>query len=283
MEVIKVYILMKKIDTQWKTLLIAVGVAAVTCGAQAGPIAYTSEYIPNALPSTSGGTVANPSWDYSHTAAGTYSASVTDGILSASTLPGIANTQSWKIGQMGSSIFGTSSAWAVTPATGATIDFTIKVTGSTGQAVSSPQIQGGFNIFVGDGTKYASVYFNTTGISVWGHTIASNTTHINTGFQTYRIAFANGLLSLYEAGNETALFSNIAMVNTAGYNQMYWGDATGLASGSFQLSQLGWNNTVADFSAPISAVPEPGTVALLLIGGLVLFVKGWRYLGVRQA
>jgi len=273
---------MKKINSQWKSLLLVAGIVAGACAVQAGPITYTSQYVPNALPSTSGGTVANPSWDYFHTTDGTYSASVAGGILSASTLPGIANTQAWRIGQSGANIYGTSSAWAVSPATGATIDFTIKVTGTTGQAVGSPQIQGGFNIFVGDGSKYASVYFNTTGISVWGTTLESNTTHVNTGFQTYRIAFANGLLSLYEAGNETALFSNIAMVNTAGYNQMYWGDATSLASGSFQLSQMGWNNTTANFSAPVSAVPEPGTVALAVIGGLVLLVKG-RHLGSRQA
>lgn len=247
----------------------------------AGPITYTSQYIPNALPSTGGGTVVNPSWDYSHSAVGTYTASVSDGILSASTMPAVGNTQSWKIGQAGSSTFGTSSAWSLNAATGATIDFTIKVNASTGAGGSSPQVLGGFNIFVGDGSKYASLYFSPTQISLWGATMPK-IDHSNTEFQTFRIAFSNGLLSLYEAGNDTALISNVAMINTAGYNQIYWGDGSSLVSGGFQLSYMGWNNTMAEYSAPpFSPIPEPGAVALVFAGCLVVLLSRWRVVGTR--
>ncbi len=253
----------------WKRVAVTVGLVAMGSVASfAGPISYTSQYIANALPQTSGGTAANPAWGYG--SAGTPSAEVSGGVLTASTMPEGSNQQYWEI----SNTVGTSAAWNLDSATGVTIDFTIAVQESVNFGGGSPQILGGFNLFISDNNYWASLYFSLDQISIWGSTIAFDNTYDLTSFHTFRAVSQNGLFSLYEGSNATPIFSNIAM-NAVGYQDFYWGDGSAGASGAYQLRDLSWNNTLAEFSAPI---PEPGTMALVACAGLFLL-----YLSKRRA
>lgn len=250
----------KKSDSKIRGALLSAGLLLVASSAMAVPISYTSQYIPTELPSTSGGTVANPSWSFG--TVGTVSAEASGGVLSASTMPDASNQQYWEI----SSTSGTSAAWNLDSTVGATIDFTIAIQQSLNFGGGSPQILGGFNLFVSDNNYWASLYFSLDQISVWGSTIAFDNTYDLTSSHTFRVAFQNGLISLYEGSNATPIFSNIAM-NATGYQNIYWGDGSAGASGQYELSHLGWNNTLAEFSAPI---PEPAISGLALLGGLAL-------------
>ena len=249
-----------KMDSKMRGALLSAGVLLAVSSVVAAPISYTSQYIPTALPTTSGGTVENPSWSYG--SSGTATAEVAGGVLGASTMPAAGNQQYWEI----SSTSGTSAAWNLDSTVGATIDFTISVQQSLNFGGGSPQILGGFNLFVSDNNYWASLYFSLDQISVWGSTISFSSAYDLTVDHTFRVAFQNGLLSLYEGSNATPIFSNIAM-NAAGYQNFYWGDGSGGASGQYELSHLGWNNTLAEFSAPI---PEPTVSMLAVLGGLAL-------------
>lgn len=242
--------------------LFSAGLLLAASSVLAAPISYTSQYIPTDLPSTSGGTVANPSWFLG--TAGTFSANATGGVLNANTMPDAGNQQYWEI----SSTSGTSAAWNLDSTVGATIDFTIAIQQSLNYGGGSPQILGGFNISVSDNMYSASLFFSLDQISLWGSTIVYNTYDLTVA-HTFRVVFKDGLISLYEGSNAAPVFDNIAMAKTS-YQSIYWGDGSGGASGQYQLSHLGWNNTLADFSAPI---PEPAVSGLALLGGLALL---WR-------
>jgi hypothetical protein len=259
-------------------LLTSLGALISGSSLSAAPITYDSWYTADALPTASGGTIQDPSFQYS--SIGTVSATAADGLLSASTMPGAANQQFWRVGSYttggNTTNYGTQNAWSMDNATGGTVDLTLQVTGST-TATPATGPQGGFTIFVGNNSHYAVLFFNTTGISFSGAATAANTTHVNTMLQTYRIVFQDGKLSLYEAGNNTALFANLAMTATLGLNYMYWGDGASAVSGSYNLGFIGWDNT-ANFSAPpVNPVPEPSTILLGLLGGMGMIV--WRRKG----
>lgn len=245
----------------WKQASVAIGVFTIGVMASfAAPITYTSQYIADALPQTTGGTVANPSWGYG--SAGIFSANANGGVLTASTMPNGANQQYWEI----SNTVGTSAAWNIDSTVGVTIDFTIAVQESVNFGGDSPQILGGFNLFISDNNYWASLYFSLDQISIWGSTIAFENSYDLTSFHTFRAVSQNGFFSLYEGSNDVPIFNNIAM-NVGSYQDFYWGDGSAGASGSYQLSSLSWNNTLAEFSAPI---PEPGAIALVICGGLFL-------------
>lgn len=223
---------------------------------QAAPITYTSVYSADAMPNATAGTNADPLWALAFQNAGN-TQGVSGGVYSSNTTNALTNQLNWTVGRNGATDYGTSSAWGVTSILGATVDFRLQVTAATGTQTASGS--GGVMVGISDNVSYWTFFFNPTGAIAAGATNVSVNVD-NSVFQTYRIVTQNGVASLYVAGTESALISNIAGNSFANLQRLYFGDGSNLYSGAYNLDYIAWNNQLAEFSAPI---PEPGAVWLL--------------------
>ena len=241
-------------------------------GALGATIAYTSTYYPSALPRTSGGTVGDPSWVYTNNSGGV--PSISGDTLIANTVGKGNAVMSWQIGRFGSTVYGTEAAWSISSTVGVTIDFTLRVTGADNAAVGP----GGFQLAFGDGSKNASFFFGLDSIKLYNASVPANSVTVafnNTVERTFRIVMKNGAVSLFESGSESAILTSSSLsTHLPNWNVFYFGDGSGsgLVNGSYELSFLGWNNALAEYSAPpVSPIPEPSAYALLIFASASIF------------
>lgn len=227
------------------------------------PITYTSQYSANALPTATAATVSDPLWVLSASGTGS-SAAIVNGNLAASTMETTGtNQQFWMLGNNAGSTVGTYQAWSLNSATGVTVDFNLQVLETKDNGGGSSSQGGGFMIQVADGSFGTSLYFGTSSIIITG---ASSYTYTPTSFDltdfnTFRITMQNGQVTLYSSNSETPIFTALPGSGTlANYNRILMGDFTSTYSGSYNLDYIAWNNTLAEFSAP---VPEPSTFTFL--------------------
>ncbi|CAN5792724.1 hypothetical protein BH09VER1_BH09VER1_19160 [soil metagenome] len=223
-----------------------------TAEAQSESVAYTSKYEPRLLPSETEGTKANPVW-YFQTHEGGIS-NTSHGVLSASTMhcPESDRLQFWQIGLDGEKEYGNPvESWTAATAEGVTIDFTIKVTDSHSDDIATSGVPGGFELLAASNGHAINIYFDTKGITAWGARITMDDSHQNTEFKTYRLVIQDGKASLFEAGSNAAIFSELTMRPTAeGYSAINFGTGTTTTSGAWELSFLGWNTKVAQLAPP---------------------------------
>lgn len=253
--------------TQIASLVTFILSLAMVQGLSAAPISYTSEYNGNVVPNATLGTIADPVWDEVSTGSGSIVSA--NGILQANSMNTTdSNYLFWMIGDNDGSLSGTSQAWNVTPSVGVTVDFNVQVTAAKSNGGGDSTQQGGFNIQVSDGQHGISFYFGLTSIIATG--ASSYTTAIpldlSSSSNTFRITLQDGAATLYMNDLAAPIFSALDGTATlAGYNRVLFGDFTSVYSGSYNLDYVSWNNTVAEFSAPI---PEPS--AFMLLGGVCL-------------
>lgn len=241
--------------------VLSLGALACACMAQLGAsVIYTSTYDGSALP-----TASSPAWYQD--AQGDWSASTSNGVLSASTMPNAGWLLYWAIGTNDGDPWGTSSVWNTSVAT---VDFRVKVL----DTVSDPGKPSGFwiqltdlssrfwNFYVGENTLYSNNAVTGDTISVDLASLGINTA----AFNDYRIAMSNGVASVYVNGRQTPLFDSVSGVSFVTRTAMIFGDAASFESAAYELDYLNWSNTTAEFSAPI---PEAGTMALLGVGAMV--------------
>lgn len=260
-----------RMSTFW-TLLLAASLFHSN-SAMAGAITYTSQYQGTSLPSTSGGTIADPSWELIANTGST--ATSAGGFITGSTVDAAdANMQFWMIGDNDGHLSGTNAAWSVNPEKGVTVDFRIQVLSSVAVGEGGTGKAGGFMIVVEDGVRTGEFYFSTDKIFFKGASSYSTSMPLNltTGFTTFRITMKDGFLSLYLEDMETPLFSELQGGSLVGYNRVLFGDFDSTYSGSFNLEFLKWNNEIAEFSAPV-AVPEPA-MAMVVLSGVGAVILG---------
>lgn len=100
-----------------------------------------------------------------------------------------------------------------------------------------------------------------------GGTRASGTVVTGAGFHTYRFARLNNNFSIYVDDIAAAVLTGTITNNFSPTSEQFaFGDAGGAISGSAQIDWIALDTDGAVF-API---PEPGSLALLLAGGLML-------------
>ncbi len=254
--------------------------------ASATPITYTSQYYPTSLPQDAAGTAFNPSW-YFYTGDSNNTASVSGGLLTGNTMNavGYSRLQFWQIGvdepDGGRQYGNPSSSWHANSATGSTVDFTVRVTGAAYD--SDPYAPGGFQIFAGDEDANMSIFITPTSINGLGAGAYSVSGRDNTVFQTYRMVsqYLEGegnRVFLYEAGNASPIFSYMAPSGSNGLNFINFGTFTSGCSGAWELAFIGWNDEVAEYSAPdfIAPIPEPTTTSALVVTGLFVALCFWK-------
>lgn len=265
----------------WLRALVLATFAAGSA-AWATPITYTSQYWPTTLPQNAAGIESDPAWYFYTGDAVNNTSSVSNGILSASTMnsSGFGRIQFWQVGQDipdSGREYGTPyTAWQANSITGSTVDFTVRVTAAAYD--SDPSAPGGFQVFVGDEDANMNIFITPTGISGLGAGAYSVTGRDNTVYQTYRIVSQYDVVNtsnrvwLFEAGNASPIFSYMAPSGSNGFNFINFGTYTSQTSGAWDLAFIGWNDTIAEYSAPnfIAPIPEPAT-GLLAVGGLLAF------------
>ncbi|CAN5792482.1 hypothetical protein BH09VER1_BH09VER1_19140 [soil metagenome] len=261
--------------------LLAVLAAGGLATASAVPITYTSTYYPTTLPQDTTATMANPSWYFYTGDSVNNVAAVSGGLLFGNTMNavGYSRIQFWQVGQdisdSGREYGSPYDAWQANSVTGSTVDFTVRVTASAYD--SDPNNPGGFQIFVGDEAANMSVFITPTGIYGSGAGAYSVTGRDNTVFQTYRMVSQytpdNGnRVWLYEAGVAAPIFSYMAPSGSTGLNFINFGTYTSQTSGAWELGFIGWNDGIAEYSAPdfIAPIPEPTTTTLAMTGVLMV-------------
>jgi hypothetical protein len=244
------------------SLTIALGAAAT---GRAAPITYTSRYEADVLPTAAAGTTANPQWK-PHGDVNTYAA-VGDGVLTMTYAKEAANVGFWHLGTGGKP----SDAWAADPDVGSTVDFRVRV-----ESGDMP-----FSLGVADGNGQVALMFDPTKIVLQGKDYKNtaytpSADHPTTDFETYRIAYKDGKVSLFAAYSDTPLVSDV--LNAAvDINRLYFGEASVSFYGKYDLEYIRWTNEAAVFSAP--SAPEPGMLGVLSLGGLLMLLR--RRKGVR--
>lgn len=232
--------------------VVAVGVSFVLSSgiATAAPITYTSEYTATVLPqNVTPDTVANPTWTYLSN--GTPTVGVGGGFLSVSTSAAATNAF-WLIGA--------GDSWNNTGTT--TVDFTVKNLGGIQFEGSDP-----FSFQIASTGGYIQVDFFSDKIKIDGNPTLF--TWDSSTLQTYRLVTAAGSYSLYSSLSPTAIFTGQSGSGPDALNRILFGDGSNSFTTNFELSHIGWNNTVAEFSSPI---PEPSTLGFLVAGGVFSLV-----------
>ncbi len=163
-----------------------------------------------------------------------------------------ARLQFWQIGMDGDREFGRpAEAWTEGSQDGITVDFTIRVNDGRSDNKAESGVPGGFELMVANQGYGINLYFDKQGITAWGAKISTDDVHENTSYCTYRLVIQGGKASLYEAGNESAIFSDMAMRSGAEtFNVIAFGTITSTLSGAWDLAFLGWNSGKAELTAP---------------------------------
>lgn len=247
--------------------------AAATSFGQAAPVLYTSSYSASTLPNATAGTSADPLW-YFTSPTGTYSASIVNGALNASTV-GVGSTQWWALGTASGSTWSGSTPGVWNTST-ATVDFRLQVLSGEGGNTATGN---GFMLQLSDSAnRFYTFYAGPTAFTFQNGastslSVTSSSLGIDTSlYHTYRVAMSGGVASLYIDGLENPIFSTVSGITLGSTvrTSILFGDGSSAMSGSYNLDYINWSNTTSEFSAPI---PEPAMITLLGVAGLVLVLR----------
>ncbi len=213
-------------------------------------IDYTGSYEGDALPDA---VESNPQWNVLGNSGDAMAAIVDVDETRSLRVSSVGNPNTrlfWTLGKF-SPTHAPTEAWLSDPEKGSTVDFRIKISDTVGPVDNG--LRPGFAIQVSDGQHYVTFFFGISGITANGASVKAIEGIDNTLFNEYRIAFQNGAASLYAAGDNNAIFSNVRGA-TLSRNAVAIGDFSDYIGGTYHLDYLRWSNEKAEFSPPSSAI-----------------------------